>query len=296
MSDVREYAEAGPPEHPEKEGRKPAEAAGGEAAAGAGRGAPEGSPLSPQTAPIPELPDFTRWGGTERIAMRSVRKATARRMTQAWSQIPHAWHYDNADVTEIERIRQDQKSEIDEGSLSMTVYAMKAVTAALGEHPRVNSSIDVETEEIILKQYYHIGVAVDTERGLIVPVIRDVDKKSVADLSAEFADTVKRTRSGEASLEELQGGTFTITNVGPLGGVSISPIVNFPQVAVLGMAAATWRPVVVEQNGERTVTPRLMLPLVLAYDHRVVDGADAARFVSKTVEMLEDPEKLMLAM
>ncbi len=265
--------------------------------------APERVPTElPEAIPhgaIPSLPDFSRWGEVERMPLRSVRRATARQMALAWSQIPHVNHQDKADLTELERFRRRHRERIEEegGRLTPTVFAMKAVVAALKQHPRFNASLDPENEEIILKQYYHIGVAVDTDRGLLVPVIRDVDRKSITQLSVELYDTVQRTRAGEATLDDLQGGTFTITNIGILGGTGFFPIINFPEVAILGMARARWEPIVGRNEaGEFETEPRYMLPLMVAFDHRVVDGADAARFMGVLKDALETPDKLLLTM
>jgi pyruvate dehydrogenase E2 component (dihydrolipoamide acetyltransferase) len=265
--------------------------------------APERAPVEvPETIPfgrMPSLPDFTRWGEVERVPLRSVRRSTAKQMARSWSQIPHVNHQDKADITELERFRQRHKGRIEEqgGRLTPTVFAMKAVVAALKEHPCFNASLDPETEEIILKAYYHIGVAVDTDRGLLVPVIRNVDQKSITELSIELYEMAQRTRSGDTSLDELQGGTFTITNIGILGGTGFFPIINFPEVAILGMAQARWEPVVQRnEEGDFETEPRYMLPLMLSFDHRVVDGADAARFVGVVKEALESPENLLLMM
>lgn len=248
---------------------------------------------------VPELPDFERWGDVERVPLRSVRRATAKQMALAWSQIPHVNHQDKADITELERFRRRYKDRVEEqgGKLTPTVFAMKAVVAALKQHPRLNASLDPEAQEIVLKQYYNIGIAVDTDRGLVVPVIRDVDRKSITELSVELNDIAARTRANEVSLEELQGGTFTITNIGILGGTAFFPIINFPEVAILGMARARWEPVT-ERNeeGDLETEPRYMLPLMLAFDHRVADGADAARFMNVLKEALETPEQMLLMM
>jgi pyruvate dehydrogenase E2 component (dihydrolipoamide acetyltransferase) len=254
------------------------------------------SPVRPSAVPVPDLPDFSYWGEVERVPLRSVRRSTARHMALAWSQIPHVSHQDVADVTELEAFRQQYKDEIAKqgGSLTLTVFVMKAVIAALKAHPRFNASLDAESQEIILKKYYHIGVAVDTDRGLLVPVVRDVDRKSITELSVELKDLVMRARDGEATLEEMQGGTFTITNPGPLGGTAFAPIVNYPEVAILGIAQARWQPVVQGVGEEAKIAPRLLLPLVLAFDHRVADGADAARFTTLVMDILQDPDKLLV--
>jgi pyruvate dehydrogenase E2 component (dihydrolipoamide acetyltransferase) len=284
--DVRSFAERGEEEGaapPPEEGPAPPPA--------------EISPVRPSAIPVPELPDFGRWGEIERVPLRSVRRATAKRMAQSWSQIPHVSHQDEADVTELEAFRQKYGDQIKEqdGSLTLTVFALKAAVAALKVHPRFNASLDADVEEIILKMYYNIGIAVDTDRGLVVPVIHNVDRKSITDLAVELVKLAERIRSGEASLEDMQGGTFTITNSGPLGGTAFAPIINYPQVAILGMAQASWRPVVQGQGPEAKILPRFVLPLVVAFDHRVVDGADAARFARSIIDILEDPDKLLVS-
>ncbi len=245
---------------------------------------------------VPSLPEFGRWGPVSREPLRSVRRATAKHMALAWSQIPHVTHQDVVDITELEAFRRRHKEEIraQQGTLSLTVFVMKAAVAALKAHPRFNASLDSDREEVILKQYYHIGVATDTERGLIVPVVRDVDRKSVTQLALELNDLVARSRSGKIEREELIGGTFTITNIGVLGGTGFTPIVNYPEVAILGMARASVQPVVKGDAANFTVAPRLMLPLILGFDHRVVDGADAARFLGIIMEALGNPEELLM--
>jgi len=217
-------------------------------------------------------------------------------MALAWSQIPHVTHQDVVDITELEAFRRRHKEEIraQQGTLSLTVFVMKAAVAALKAHPRFNASLDTDREEVILKHYYHIGVATDTERGLIVPVVRDVDRKSVTQLALELNDLVARSRSGKIEHEELIGGTFTITNIGVLGGTGFTPIVNYPEVAILGMARASLQSVVKGDAENFEIAPRLMLPLILGFDHRVVDGADAARFLGIIMEALGNPEELLM--
>ena len=271
-----------------------------------GRAAAE-APTAPKeraaTAAVPSpdaesetLPDFSRWGAIEWMPLRSVRRATAARMAQAWAHIPHVTHHDLADITALERCRQAWVPEITDGTLTLLLFVMKAVVAALKQHPRFNASLDTRAQAIILKHYYHLGIAVDTERGLIVPVIHDVDRKSIAELAVELHAVVQRTRNGDTTLEDLQGGTFTITNIGRLGGKSFTPIINYPQVAILGMARARWQPVVQHTGDEEemAIVPRFMLPLMLTFDHRVVDGADAARFLQVVIDMLEKPDTLAL--
>jgi pyruvate dehydrogenase E2 component (dihydrolipoamide acetyltransferase) len=255
------------------------------------------SPLRPSAVPVPALPDFSHWGKIERIPLRSVRRATAKQMALSWSQIPHVNHQDQADITELEKFRQRYKGQVEEegGSLTPLVFAMKAVVAGLKAFPRFNASVDADSEEILLKHYYNLGIAVDTKRGLMVPVIRDVDRKSVVDLGIELRRVAERTRAGEATLEDLQGGTFTITNIGILGGTAFFPIINYPEVAILGMAEAQYRPVVHKEGEKTNILPRLILPLTLSFDHRVVDGADAARFMNVIIDILEDPDRLLIS-
>jgi len=256
----------------------------------------EARPFAPAA---PKLPDFSKWGPIERVPLRSIRKATAKQMALARSQIPHVSNHDVADMTKLEAFQKKHKAEIAAkgGKLTHTVFALKAIATALKAFPRFNASMDTEAGEIVLKHYYHIGVAVATEDGLIVPVIRDVDRKSVAELSVEMKTLTEKTRARKVSLEELQGGTFSITNVGPMGGGQFVPIINYPQVAILGMGAAGMKPVVTgnEKEGYR-IEPRLMMPLVLCIDHRVLDGADAIPFMRMVVGLLEDPEQLFMMM
>jgi pyruvate dehydrogenase E2 component (dihydrolipoamide acetyltransferase) len=279
--DVRAFAEGKGKKKPEERSEKAGE---------------EGRPL---VITVPKLPDFSRWGPVEHMALRSVRKATARQMALTWSQIPHVSNHDLVDMTELEAFRKRHKGEIEAkgGKLTHTVFALKAAATALKAFPRFNSSLDTEAGEIILKHYYHLGIAVATEDGLIVPVIRDVDRKSIMDLSIELKDLAERTRQRKVSLEELRGGTFTITNVGPMGGGQFVPVINYPEVAILGMGAAAMQPKVVKSDGGAfEIVPRLMMPLVLCIDHRVLDGADAVPFTRMIVEALEDPDALFMMM
>lgn len=247
----------------------------------------------------PKLPDFSKWGPIERVPLRSIRKATAKQMALAWSQIPHVNNQDVVDMTKLEEFRRRHKAEIEAkgGRLTPTVFALKAVATALKAFPNFNASLDTEAGEIVVKRYYHIGVAVNTPDGLIVPVVRDVDRKSIVELSIELKQRIEKTRARKTTLEELQGGTFSITNVGNMGGGRFVPIINYPQVAILGMGAAAMQPAVTgnEKDGYQIV-PRLLMPLVLCIDHRVLDGADAIPFVRKIVELLEDPEQLFMMM
>jgi pyruvate dehydrogenase E2 component (dihydrolipoamide acetyltransferase) len=249
--------------------------------------------------PTPTLPDFTKWGPVERVPFRSLRRATAKQMVIAWSQIPHVTSQDQVDITKLEAFRQKHKAEIqaEGGRLTMTVFALKAVATALKTYPQFNATLDVEAGEIIIKNYFHIGVAVNTDNGLIVPVVRDVDRKSIKELSIELNDMVEQTRSRKISLNDLQGGTFTITNAGAMGGGYFAPIINFPEVAILGMGQGRMQPAVIDKgNGEHAIAPRLIMPIVLCIDHRVLDGADAIKFLKVVIDSLEDPDELLISM
>jgi pyruvate dehydrogenase E2 component (dihydrolipoamide acetyltransferase) len=236
----------------------------------------------------PPLPNFEQWGPVERQPMLAVRKATARQMSLAWSLIPHVTQHDLADITDLEAFRKSQDAK--KPKLTVTAFALKAVAVALREFPTFNASLDTAGNQLIVKRYFHVGVAVDTENGLLVPVIRDVDKKSVAEMAEELTGIADRARQRKLDGAELKGGTFTITNLGGIGGTGFTPIVNYPEVAILGLSRSRLEPVV--RNGE--IVPRLMLPLSLSYDHRVIDGAAAARFTRRLAEMLENPMLLLL--
>ncbi|MBI2486941.1 MAG: 2-oxo acid dehydrogenase subunit E2 [Deltaproteobacteria bacterium] len=238
------------------------------------------------------LPDFTKWGEIERQPMSNVRRKTAEVMTWAWTTIPHVTQNDKADITSLEKLRKNfgKKAEEAGGKLTVTAILLKVVASALKVFPHFNASVDMASEEIIYKNYYHIGVAVETDRGLFVPVIRDVDKKNIIELSAELVEMSEKARNKKITLEEMKGGTFTISNQGSIGGIYFSPIINWPEVAILGVSRAYVEPVFV--NGQ--FEPRLMLPFSLSHDHRVIDGADAVRFLRWIIEALEEPFKLIL--
>lgn len=265
--------------------------------------------VSPQTVEAPPLPKYDQVGEIERVPLRSVRRATAKQMALSWSQVPHVTTQDLVDVTELEKLRERYKGEVKKagGALTLTVFVIKALTQALKEFPKFNASLDMESEEIVLKKYYNIGIAVDSERGLLVPAIRDTDKKSISELAIELREVAERTREGHASLEDLQGSTMTITNVGAIGGTGFAPIINYPEVAILGLARATVQPVAKEVEfaaGDEPAdwedrykfVPRLMLPIVLSFDHRVNDGAEAQRFLNRVIELLENPERLLMGL
>jgi len=235
----------------------------------------------------PELPDFTKWGKVERVAMRGVRRKTAEHLWQAWTTVPHVTQNDRADITELEllRARFAPKAEEAGGKMTVTAIALKVCAAALKIFPQFNASIDMAKEEIVYKQYINIGVAVDTDRGLLVPVIRDVDSKNIVELAAELTKLSKKAREKKLSQAEMGGGTFTITNLGGIGGTGFSPIVNYPEVAILGLSRSSMEPVWIGGKFEA----RLVLPLSLSYDHRLIDGADAARFLRWVAEAFEQP-------
>jgi pyruvate dehydrogenase E2 component (dihydrolipoamide acetyltransferase) len=243
-------------------------------------------------AAVVPLPDFSRWGDVERRPMSNVRRLTADQMARTWATVPQVTQYDRADITEIEQLRRQYapKAAAAGGRLTITAIALKVAAAALKRFPQFNASVDMATHEIIYKQYYHVGVAVDTDRGLLVPVIRDVDRKNVITLAAELNELAERARSRKTGLEEMQGGTFTLTNLGGIGGTGFSPILNAPEVAILGMARSRMEPVYVDGQ----LAARLMLPLSLSYDHRLIDGADGARFLHWVAEALAQPFLLSL--
>ena len=242
------------------------------------------------STPEPELPDFTKWGRVERKRMRSIRRATVRQMTRAWQAIPHVTQHDQADVTQFESVRKRLKKESPDIPLTVTAFTVKALAAALKKFPQFNASLDVAREEIIYKQYINIGVAVDTDRGLLVPVIKDADTKTLIQISLEISALAEKARSKSVTLDEMQGGTFTVTNLGGLGGTFFTPIINYPEVAILGLSRSTYAPVLVNQQFE----PKLMMPLSLSYDHRLIDGADAVRFLRWVAEHIEQPLLLSL--
>ena len=235
----------------------------------------------------PQLPDFAKWGKIERVSMRGVRRKTAEHLAEAWNTIPHVTQHDRADITELEQLRARfaPKAEEAGGKMTVTAIALKVCAAALKVFPQFNASIDKEKEEIVYKQYISIGVAADTDRGLLVPVIRDVDKKNIVELAVELSQLSKKARDKKLVPADMEGGTFTITNLGGIGGIGFTPIVNFPEVAILGISRSRMEPEWINGKFE----PRLILPLSLSYDHRLIDGADAARFLRWISEAFEQP-------
>ena len=260
-------------------------------AAGLGEAAPAALPA----APAPRLPDFTKWGPARRGPMSGVRKATVRSMSQAWAQVPMVTHFDEADVTELEALRKQYAKKAEEKGfrLTLTAFLLKALALTLKAFPKFNASLDVEAQEIVYKDYIHIGVAVDTPHGLLVPVIRDVDRKGVLRLAEELQEISQRARERKLSPEEMQGATFSLSNLGGIGGTGFTPIVNWPEVAILGVSRSQMKPL--WDPGKEAFVPRLVMPFSLTYDHRLIDGADAARFCRHLAGILEDPLGLALA-
>jgi len=247
-----------------------------------------GTGQAPATHPRqPALPDFIKWGKIERVPMRGVRRKTAEHMWEAWTSIPHVTQNDKADITELEQLRTRFGAKAQEagGKMTVTAIALKVCASALKIFPQFNASIDMEKEEIVYKQFINIGVAVDTDRGLLVPVIREVDKKNIVELAAELTLLSKKARDKKLAPADMEGGTFTITNLGGIGGTGFSPIVNYPEVAILGLSRSSMEPVWINGKFE----PRQVLPLSLSYDHRLIDGADAARFLRWIAEAFEQP-------
>lgn len=238
------------------------------------------------------LPDFSKWGKIERESMSQIRKKTAERMTHSWTTIPHVTHFDLADSTNVEKLRKEwgQKVENKGGKLTITAFLLKIIANALKEFPQFNASIDLPGEAIVMKKYFNVGVAADTDAGLVVPVIKNVDKKSILELAVELKELAEKARDRKLKLEDIQGGNFTITNLGGIGGTNFTPIVNSPEVAILAVS-----------RGRATMVPdgkkwesKILLPLGLSYDHRLIDGADAARFVRYVVDSLENTKTLTL--
>ena len=242
---------------------------------------------------IEPLPDFSQWGEIEEEDLRSIRRKIAHRMVTSMILVPHVAHMDEADVTLLEEFRQKEKERLNDADgphLTMLPFIIKAVTAGLKATPAFNTSLDPFREKIVHKKYFNIGIAVDTGRGLVVPVVRNTDCKSISQIASDIEDLASRAREGTLTVDEMRGGTFTITNVGPLGGTALIPTINYPEAAILGMGKAQDKPVV--RNGEIVI--RRILPLTLAFDHRIADGADAARFVTEMIRQLSDPALLLL--
>jgi pyruvate dehydrogenase E2 component (dihydrolipoamide acetyltransferase) len=249
---------------------------------------------SPSPAPLAtaELPDLQRFGPVRREPMSKVRRLTAENLTRAWLNAPQVTNHEIADITDLEEFRKASKERVESagGKLTMTALLVKIVSSALKAHPSLNAAVDMARHEIVFRESINIGVAVDTDRGLLVPVIRDADRKNLTEISVELDDLAARARDRKLKLDEMQGGTFSISNLGGIGGTGFSPIVNWPEVAILGVSRGRIQP----EWREGKFRPRLMMPLSLTYDHRLVDGADAARFMARLKDALEQP--LLLAL
>jgi pyruvate dehydrogenase E2 component (dihydrolipoamide acetyltransferase) len=241
---------------------------------------------APAPKPAPESIDFSQWGPVSKKPLSPLREVIARRLSESWNTIPRVTQFDEADITPLMALRKKYAPAYEQKGvkLTLTSFALKVVVDTLKKHPIFNSSLDEAAKEIVLKQYYHLGVAVDTEAGLIVPVIRDADKKSVLEMTRELEELAAKARQRTISAEQLKGGTFTISNQGGIGGAHFTPVVNKPEVAILGMGRGATKAVV---RGA-AIEPRLMLPLGLSYDHRVIDGGEAARFVVDLVQAFEN--------
>ncbi len=261
-------------------------------AASAG-GASVGAPVGGVAYTPQPLPDFSRWGATERKPMSGIRKATLRAMVNAWSTVPMVTHFDKADVTELERLRKSYQKQLPEGvKLTPTAILLKVIGSALKRFPDFNASVDAAGLEIVYKQYVNVGVAVDTDAGLLVPVVRDVDKKNMIELAKELGDLAAKARDRKLSLDEMQGGNFSISNLGGIGGHAFTPIVTPPEVAILGVSRSSVEGVWNEAT--KSFEPRTLMPLSLTYDHRIIDGASAARFLRWVCQALEEPFLLAL--
>jgi pyruvate dehydrogenase E2 component (dihydrolipoamide acetyltransferase) len=233
------------------------------------------------------LPDFSKWGAVDVQPMSNIRRKTAEHLSAGWNAIPLVTQFDKADVTDLEVFRQTYAKRVEKagGKLTVTAVLLKIVALALDRFPQFASSVDMANQTIVYKQYRHIGIAVDTPNGLLVPVIRDVDRKTIAEIAAELATVSQKARDRKLSLDDMSGGVFTISNLGGIGGTAFTPLVNAPEVAILGVSRGTTEPVFVDGEFEA----REMLPLSLSYDHRVIDGADGARFLRFIAEALEQP-------
>jgi pyruvate dehydrogenase E2 component (dihydrolipoamide acetyltransferase) len=253
---------------------------------------PSAQPTAQPTAQ--PLPDFSRWGETERVAMTGIRKVTVRSMTTSWSTVPMVTNFDDADATDFEALRQRYKGMVEKAGAKLTPTAMllKVVAAALRKFPDFNASIDVATQEIVYKRYVNLGVAVDTDHGLLVPVVKGADRKSVVELSVELAQLAEKARARKLTPDDMSGGNFTVSNLGGIGGTGFTPIVNQPEVAILGVSRSAMKPVWDQARGE--FVPRLLMPLALTYDHRLIDGAAAARFLRWVCQAVEEPYLLTL--
>jgi pyruvate dehydrogenase E2 component (dihydrolipoamide acetyltransferase) len=257
------------------------------AALAAGKAQQQGQPAAPQP-----LEDFGKYGPVEEVGLGRIQKLSGPHLHKSWTTIPHVTHFDQADITELEVFRKRENSNMGEGGVpfSPLVFVVKAVAATLKAFPAMNSSLLPGGEKIILKKYYHLGIAVDTPGGLVVPVVKDVDRKGLREIAGELQRLSSNARAGKSAIPDLQGATFTISSLGGIGGSGFTPIISLPQVAILGLSRSAMQPV---WEGQQFV-PRLMLPFSLSYDHRVIDGAEAARFCRALRENIEDLRRVLL--
>ena len=262
-------------------------------AAQGGAALPDAPAPAQMSAPV-QLPDLARWGEIKREPMTGIRRATSVNLTRAWTSIPHVTQCEKADISELDDLRRKftPKAETAGGKLTITAILIKVIASALKVFPQFNASVDTAAEEIVYKNYIHVGVAVDTENGLLVPVIRDADKKNIIELSVELGEVAERARSRRLAPDDMQGGSMTITNLGGFGGTYFTPIVNWPEVAILGVSRARMEPVWAKDAEE--FEPRLMLPLMVSYDHRIIDGADGVKFLRWVADALEEPMLMSL--
>lgn len=244
------------------------------------------------TSPHIPLEDFSKYGPVEEVALGRMQKISGPHLHKSWITIPHVTHFDEADITEMERFRKELNTSLREGEVpySPLVFVIKATAATLKDFPTLNSSLLSGGEQIVVKRYYHLGIAVDTPGGLVVPVLKDADKKGFRDIAGELKRLSTNARAGKLTIPDIQGATFTISSLGGIGGTGFTPIVNLPQVAILGLSRGSMKPV---WDGQQFV-PRLLLPFSVSYDHRVIDGAEAARFCRALRQNLEDLKRIML--
>jgi pyruvate dehydrogenase E2 component (dihydrolipoamide acetyltransferase) len=260
-----------------------------------------------EPAPAMPLPDFAKWGEVERQPMSNIRRTTAERLSHAWTTIPHVTQFDKADITAMEELRRRYREQVAKagGNLTVTAMLVKVLATAVQKFPQFNASLDTQSGEIVYKKYVNVGVAVDTDRGLLVPVIRNADRKNINQIAIEMHQAAEKARDRKLTLEDMSGGSITISNLGGIGGTYFTPIVNWPEVAILGVSRGIMEPVWRPSTGARgvpsgadgrneTFEPRQMLPLSLSYDHRVIDGADAMRFLRWVAEAIEQPFLLSL--
>jgi pyruvate dehydrogenase E2 component (dihydrolipoamide acetyltransferase) len=240
------------------------------------------------------MPDFTAWGEVDTVDLAGIRKITAANMATAWAAVPHVTQFDEADVTDVEAFVRQKAAVVEKagGKLTLTAILVKVIAAALNRYPYFNASIDPEAGKVFLKKYVHVGVAVATEHGLMVPVVRDADRKSLTQIAVEIVELAQKARNRKIQPREMEGATFTISNQGGIGGVAFTPIIAWPQVAILGVSRTALRPRPAAAGNP--FAPRRVLPLSLSYDHRLIDGADAAAFLRWICETLEAPLNLVL--